>query len=155
MRYPAGFLAVAELLKCISAALKDNVSRRLTENSLFENYGKLCLTIDEVINEVSFASVCAMLLDRFCIGCWARHSHHACRALLMSQTETPYRKGSTDDALSEEFSLSMVPCHCTQADLACMLCQMDVDEAHKPLLLLYILSAPPQFTKAGMQPKYD
>ncbi len=63
MRNAAVFLAVAELLKCISAALKDNVSRRLTENSLFENYGKLCLTIDEVINEVRSDSVCSMLLD--------------------------------------------------------------------------------------------
>ena len=83
MRDPAVFLAVAELLKSISAALKDNVSRRLTENSLFENYGKLCLTIDELINEVHSTDVCAMLLDRFCSGCWDSHSHYTCRASLM------------------------------------------------------------------------
>ena len=78
MRDPAVFLAVAELLKCISAALKDNVSRRLTENSLFENYGKLCLTVDEVINEVGSSSVCTMLLDDSAVDVGpGAHSMHA------------------------------------------------------------------------------
>ena len=43
--------AVAETIRAISLGLRDTV-RKPTETALFDNYGRLCMVVDEVINEV-------------------------------------------------------------------------------------------------------
>ena len=44
-------LAVAETIRAISLGLRDTI-RKPTESALFDNYGRLCMVVDEVINEV-------------------------------------------------------------------------------------------------------
>ncbi len=44
--------AVAEVLQALLAALKDSFSRMPTAGMLIDRYAKLCLIVDEVINEV-------------------------------------------------------------------------------------------------------
>ncbi len=45
-------LAVAETIRAISLGLRDTL-KKPTEAALFDNYGRLCMVVDEVINEVS------------------------------------------------------------------------------------------------------
>ena len=42
--------AVAETIRAVSIGLKDTI-RKPTEAALFDNYGRVCMVIDEVINE--------------------------------------------------------------------------------------------------------
>lgn len=42
--------AVAETIRAVSAGLRDTI-RKPTEATLFDNYGRVCMVIDEVINE--------------------------------------------------------------------------------------------------------
>ena len=42
--------AVAETIRAVSAGLRDNI-RKPTEAALFYKYGRVCMVIDEVINE--------------------------------------------------------------------------------------------------------
>jgi len=44
--------AVAETIRAISLGLRDTL-RKPTEAALFDNYGRLCMVVDEVINEAS------------------------------------------------------------------------------------------------------
>lgn len=45
-------LAVAETIRAISLGLRDTL-KKPTEAALFDNYGRLCMVVDEVINEVN------------------------------------------------------------------------------------------------------
>jgi hypothetical protein len=45
-------LAVAETIRAISLGLRDTL-KKPTEAALFDNYGRLCMVVDEVINEAS------------------------------------------------------------------------------------------------------
>lgn len=47
-------IAVAETIRAISLGLRDTL-RKPTEAALFDNYGRLCMVVDEVINEASNA----------------------------------------------------------------------------------------------------
>ena len=42
--------AVAETIRAVSIGLRDSI-RKPTEAALFDNYGRVCMVIDEVINE--------------------------------------------------------------------------------------------------------
>lgn len=42
---------MAETLRAVSQGLRDTV-RKPTESALFSDYGRMCLVVDEVINEV-------------------------------------------------------------------------------------------------------
>ena len=42
--------AVAETIRAVSIGLRDTI-RKPTEAALFDNYGRVCMVIDEVINE--------------------------------------------------------------------------------------------------------
>lgn len=42
---------MAETLRAVSQGLRDTI-RKPTESALFGDYGRLCLVVDEVINEV-------------------------------------------------------------------------------------------------------
>ena len=44
-------LVVAETIRAISLGLRDTL-KKPTEAALFDNYGRLCMVVDEVINEV-------------------------------------------------------------------------------------------------------
>ncbi|KAK9810121.1 hypothetical protein WJX72_005088 [[Myrmecia] bisecta] len=44
-------LNLAEALRALVGALRDTLKRQPTEALLFDNYGKLCLVVDELINE--------------------------------------------------------------------------------------------------------
>ena len=48
---------VAETIRAISLGLRDTL-RKPTEAVLFDNYGRLCMVVDEVINEASI-TMCA------------------------------------------------------------------------------------------------
>lgn len=50
-------LALTHVLRVILVALRNVVSKNISEASLFESYGQLCLVIDEVINEGVLESV--------------------------------------------------------------------------------------------------
>ena len=45
---------MAETLRAVSQGLRDTV-RKPTESALFSDYGRMCLVVDEVINEVIHA----------------------------------------------------------------------------------------------------
>ena len=46
--------AVAETIRAVSIGLRDTI-RKPTEAALFDNYGRVCMVIDEVINEARTA----------------------------------------------------------------------------------------------------
>ena len=46
--------AVSEILKALVAALRDSLKKAPSEILLFENYGQLCLIVDQIIFEVCF-----------------------------------------------------------------------------------------------------
>lgn len=48
--------AVAETLRAVSQGLRDTL-RKPTESALFSDYGRMCLVVDEVINEVKINTV--------------------------------------------------------------------------------------------------
>lgn len=48
----AALHAVSEILKALIVALKDSLKKAPTESLLFDNYGRLCLILDEMIYEV-------------------------------------------------------------------------------------------------------
>lgn len=85
--------AVAETLRAVSQGLKDTV-RKVSESALFNDYGRMCLVVDEVINEVQLHLCCA-------------YSNSATPALLLrgfAQTPVPTRMNAlieSDGACAE------------------------------------------------------
>ena len=53
--------AVAEVLNLLHAALRDTLKKVPNEALLFDNYGRLCLLVDEMIYEVSSCTQCLSL----------------------------------------------------------------------------------------------
>lgn len=53
------YTAVAETIRAVSIGLRDTI-RKPTEAALFDNYGRVCMVIDEVINEARTRQDCCM-----------------------------------------------------------------------------------------------
>ena len=82
-------LVVAETIRAISLGLRDTL-KKPTEAALFDNYGRLCMVVDEVINEVDNSL-------HFCITSAAPTLHlqfvsicDTCRVFWRQQTEMQF-----------------------------------------------------------------
>ncbi len=75
--------AVAETIRAVSIGLRDTI-RKPTEAALFDNYGRVCMVIDEVINEARTA--CSPLTAMH-LACMTRSAALlACRGSLRQLT---------------------------------------------------------------------
>jgi hypothetical protein len=60
---------VTQILRVIAAAMRNVFKKNLSDASMFENFGQLCLVIDEVISEVHM-SVCILVSRRYVVDRW-------------------------------------------------------------------------------------
>ena len=58
---------MSEVIDVIVQSLRDVLKRQPSEGLLWDNYGKLCLLIDEIVNEVRQDAALLVNLDLICI----------------------------------------------------------------------------------------
>lgn len=75
--------AVAETIRAVSLGLRDTI-RKPTEAALFDSYGRVCMVIDEVINEARTACSPKTAMHLSCMT--TRAAQFACRGSLRQLT---------------------------------------------------------------------